>query len=58
MRPHLRALLPTGFDPAAAAAGTDGTVVVAGHRLGDGAVLTSQWAPDGTLLVQVRHRPG
>ena len=36
----LRALLPTGFDPAAAAAGADGSIVVAGHRLGDGAVLT------------------
>ncbi len=53
-----QALLPAGFDPADAAAGIDGTVVVAGHRLGDGAVLTSQWAPDGTLLLQVRHHPG
>lgn len=52
-----RALLPAGFDPAAAAAGTDGTVIVAGHRLGDGAVLTSRWAPDGTLLVALPYPP-
>ncbi len=53
-----RALLPSGFDPVAAASGADGTVVIAGHRLGDRAVLTSQWAPDGTLLVRIRYRPG
>jgi hypothetical protein len=52
-----RALLPAGFDPAAAAAGADGTLLVAGHRLGDGAVLVSQWASDGTLRVQVRYPP-
>ena len=52
-----RALLPAGFDPAALAAGEDGSVLIAGHRLGDGAVLLSQFAPDGTLVIRVRHRP-
>ncbi|MBS1195339.1 MAG: hypothetical protein H6R33_59, partial [Actinobacteria bacterium] len=54
----LRAPLPAGFDPTAITAGAGGSILVAGHRLGDGAVLLSQWAADGTLLLQVQRRPG
>ena len=50
-------LLPSGFDPAAAAAGADGTMVVAAHRLGDGAVLLSRFGPDGALLAQLQYHP-
>ena len=53
---HYRTLLPAGFDPAAAAAGPDGTLVIAGHRLGDASVLVDRWAADGRLLSRTHHR--
>ncbi len=57
-RDPLQALLPSGFDPAAAASGADGTVAIAAHRLGDGSVLISRFGPDGALLAQLQYRPG
>ncbi|MFH1330682.1 MAG: FG-GAP-like repeat-containing protein [Actinomycetota bacterium] len=50
-----RTLLPAGFDPAAAAAALDGTLLVAGHRLGDGAVLIDRRTPGGDLLAREQH---
>jgi len=53
-----RVALPAGFEPAAAIAGPAGSLVVAGHRLGDGAILLEHRAADGSLLSRVQYHPG
>jgi hypothetical protein len=51
---YLRSI-PSGFDPAVAAAAGDGTLVLAGHRLGDGTVLTERRDAEGALVARVQH---
>jgi|GEM_PF-1140594 len=55
---HYREGLPAGFDPFSAAATTDGALVLAAQRRGDGAILLDRRAPDGGSLAQETYRPG